>query len=98
MLREQPAVGRDLARLEAMWSKALEASGGPFLFGAFGIVDAYFAPVCTRLRTYGVSLSENAQAYVQRVLDLPAQKQWDAEAKAEADFLPDDEPYRTGRG
>lgn len=97
--RERPELERDLARLDAMWSGALEASGGPFLFGAFGIVDAYYAPVCTRLRTYGIALpSGAAQAYVQRMLELPAQQEWDRAARAEADFLPFDEPYRATRG
>lgn len=95
--REQPELVRDLARLDAMWSDALDASGGPFLFGAFGIVDAYYAPVCTRLRTYGITLSGGSQAYVNRLLELPAQQQWDEAAKAEADFLQIDEPYRVNR-
>lgn len=97
VLREQPDVVREVARLDAMWTDALEASGGPFLFGAFGIVDAYFAPVCTRLRTYGVALPHGPQAYAQRVLELPAQQEWDEAARAEADFLPFDEPYRATR-
>ncbi|MEO8122858.1 MAG: glutathione S-transferase family protein [Burkholderiales bacterium] len=97
VLRDQPDVVRDLARLGAMWTDALEASGGPFLFGAFGIVDAYYAPVCTRLRTYGVALPQGPQAYAQRMLGLPAQQQWDEAARAEADFLPFDEPYRDRR-
>ena len=97
-LREQPGLARDLARLDAMWSGALETSGGPFLFGTFGIVDAYYAPVCTRLRTYGVELPGGSQAYVQRMLELPAQQEWDQAARAEADFLQVDEPYRVARG
>ncbi len=97
-LRDQPDVARDIARLDTMWSDALATSGGPFLFGAFCIADAYYAPVCTRLRTYGVALQGAAQAYVERMLELPAQQEWDREAKAEADFLQDDGPYRTARG
>ena len=97
VLREQPAVVRDLARLGAMWSDALAGSGGPFLFGAFGIVDAFYAPVCTRLRTYGVTLPPRPLAYAQRMLELPAQQAWDEAARAEADFLPLEEPYRKAR-
>jgi glutathione S-transferase len=77
-----------------MWSEQLAASGGPFLFGGFGIVDAYFAPVCTRFRTYGLQLPEGPTAYARRVLELPAMQQWDREARAEKDFLPFDEPHR----
>lgn len=97
VLREQPGVARDLARLDAMWSSALRASGGPFLFGDFCAADAYYAPVCTRLRTYGVTLPNLANAYVEHMLGLPAQQEWDAAARAEADFLASDEPYRSAR-
>jgi glutathione S-transferase len=93
-LREVPEVGPDVARIVDMWSIQLNASGGPFLFGDFGIVDAYFAPVCTRFRTYGLQLPQAPAAYARRVLELPAMRQWDRDACAEKDFLPFDEPYR----
>jgi glutathione S-transferase len=93
-MREVPEVGHDVARIVEMWSGQLDASGGPFLFGAFGIVDAYFAPVCARFRTYGLPLPEAPAAYAGRVLALPAMQQWDHDARAEKDFLGFDEPYR----
>ena len=96
-LREVPEVGRDVARIAEQWTGQLAVSGGPFQFGDFGIVDAYFAPVCSRVRTYGVPLIEAAAAYAQQVLELPAMQQWDREARAEGDFLPFDEPYRVAR-
>jgi glutathione S-transferase len=84
----------DVARLCEMWSTQLNVAGGPFLFGAFGIADAYFAPVCSRFRTYGVPLSLPVAAYVDRVLALPAMRRWVSDAIAEKDFLAEDEPYR----
>jgi glutathione S-transferase len=93
-LREVPEAEPDVARIVDMWSIQLDASGGPFLFGDFGIVDAYFAPVCTRFRTYGLQLPQAPAAYARRVLELPAMRQWDRDACAEKDFLPFDEPYR----
>ncbi len=93
-LRELDEVGRDVERIVDMWSGQLAASGGPFLFGAFGIADAYFAPVCTRFRTYGLRLPEAPAAYARRVLELPAMQQWNRDACAERDFLPFDEPHR----
>jgi len=93
-LRELDEVRRDVERIVDMWSSQLAASGGPFLFGGFGIVDAYFAPVCSRFRTYGVRLPEAPAVYARRVLELPAMRQWDRDACAEKDFLPFDEPYR----
>ena len=95
MLREKPAVARELTRIDAMWQEALEASGGPFLFGNFSIADAYFAPVCTRVRTYGLPLAPGGAAYVRRMLALPAFLEWEREALAEHDWIPEDEPYRT---
>ncbi|MDE1950410.1 MAG: glutathione S-transferase [Burkholderiales bacterium] len=94
---EQEAVRRNVARLESIFAAALGASGGPFLFGAFGAADAFFAPVCMRLRSYALPLSEAAQAYVGRVAAAPGVRRWIDEALAEADFLDFEEPYRKGR-
>ena len=92
--RDQAGVRSDLARLEAMWTGLLSEHGGPMLFGAFGIADAYFAPVCSRIRTYALPVSEVVQAYVDRVLALTALRAWTEQALAEHDFIPFDEPYR----
>ena len=97
VLAERPAVAADLARILAMWQGALAASGGPFLFGGFGIADAYFAPVVARLRTYALPVPADISAYLQRVWDSPGVAAWVADALAEADFLAFEEPYRTGR-
>jgi glutathione S-transferase len=97
VLAEDAAVRRDLARVDAMWSEALAASGGPFLFGAFGIADAYYAPVVARARTYGLPLSPAASAYAERVWAAPGVSHWVADALAEKDFLDFEEPYRKAR-
>jgi glutathione S-transferase len=97
VLAEDAAVRRDLARIDAMWSEALAASGGPFLFGAFGIADAYYAPVVARARTYGLPLSPAASAYAERVWAAPGVSHWVADALAEKDFLDFEEPYRKAR-
>lgn len=94
VLREQPLVRRDLERIDAMWSEALAQSGGPFLFGAFGAADAYFAPVALRARTYGLPLSNAAAAYAERLLAAPGPAAWIAQALGEHEFVPEDEPYR----
>jgi glutathione S-transferase len=97
VLMEQPAVRSDLERVQALWTDALQASGGPFLFGAFGIADAYFAPVAGRIRTYGLPVSDAAQAYIERVFASPGVAAWVRDALAERDFLQFEEPYRTSR-
>ena len=73
----------DAARVQAIWREAISASGGPFLFGAFTIADAMFAPVATRFRTYGVPLDAVTQAYVDTIYALPAMVTWLRDAAAE---------------
>ncbi|MDM0011260.1 glutathione S-transferase family protein [Variovorax sp. J22P168] len=97
LLREQPEVASDLARIVGMWSDLLAQHGGPMLFGDFGIADAYFAPIGTRIRTYGLPVPAALTAYIERVQALPGVKAWIDDALAEQDFLPFEEPYRSGR-
>jgi len=97
VLTEHAAVRGDLERVQALWTDALKASGGPFLFGAFSIADAYYAPVAGRLRTYGMPLHDAAAAYIDRVFASPGVAAWVREALAERDFLPFEEPYRSAR-
>jgi glutathione S-transferase len=91
---ESPALRRDVARLEELWSPLLVVSGGAMLYGEFTAVDAYFAPVCSRLRTYALPVSARVAAYVERVLALPSVREWEQAALDERDFLDFDEPYR----
>jgi glutathione S-transferase len=85
---------RDVARIDRMWSEQLAASGGPMLFGRFGAADAFYAPVCSRIRTYGLPLGDAALAYVGRVHELPGVRAWTDAALVEHDFLDFEEPYR----
>ena len=97
VLAEQPAVAADLARLVDMWTGALAASGGPFLFGGFSIADAYFAPVVARLRSYALPVPPAVAAYIDRVWASPGVAAWVQDALAEHDFLAFEEPYRSNR-
>ncbi len=95
--RDQPDVRADVARLVAMWEELLQQHGGPLLFGAFTLADAYFAPICTRLKTYALPLPQSIANYVERVYALPGVKAWIDGALAEHDFLDFEEPYRLQR-
>ncbi|MCM5679331.1 glutathione S-transferase family protein [Schlegelella sp. S2-27] len=97
VLRTQPEVVRDVERIVEMWTELLVQHGGPFLFGEFSVADAFYAPVVTRLRTYGVPVLEAVNGYIDRMLQLPAMQAWTKDALAEQDFLDFDEPYRTAR-
>ena len=97
IVREQAAVRADLERVGSMWTELLATHGGPMLFGDFSIADAYFAPVASRIRTYGLPVPAEAQAYADRVLALPGAQAWIDDALKEHDFVPFDEPYRQSR-
>jgi len=72
-------------------------ANAPFLFGHFTIADAFFAPVCTRLQTYGLPVPPPIAAYISRVLALPGVKAWTDAAMLEHDFRDFEEPYRLQR-
>jgi glutathione S-transferase len=90
-------VQAEIDRLIEMWqdARARFGAGGPFLFGAFTIADAFFAPIVRRFLGYAIPLPPVAAAYAQTVAALPAYQEWAAAAKAEHDFYQPDEPYRT---
>lgn len=97
VLEEQPAVKVELDRLVSMWTELLAASGGPMLFGEFTIADAFYAPVVTRLVTYGAPVPPVVKGYIDRVLALKSVSAWYRDSLAEADFLQFEEEYRTSR-
>lgn len=86
----EPEVAADIARIEAIWNDCRMRHGahGPFLFGTFCIADAMYAPVASRLRTYGVTVAGAAGQYAQALLALPAMQEWIAAAHAETEVNP----------
>ncbi len=67
----------DIRRIDQLWCDGLKRFGGSFLAGRdFTAVDAFFAPVASRVQTYGLRLSEPAAAYCERVLALPSMRSW----------------------
>ncbi|HXH03205.1 MAG TPA: glutathione S-transferase family protein [Candidatus Competibacteraceae bacterium] len=83
------AVTADIARIQAIWAQCHKRYGnsGPWLFGAFTIADAMYAPVATRFVTYGVTLGPVQRAYVDTVLSDPAMGEWQRAAEAETEVL-----------
>lgn len=92
--RDKPAVRADVARIVAMWSELLAGHGGPLLMGEFSALDAYFAPIGTRLQTYALPVPPAITAYVERLNELPGVKLWMDAAVKENDFRDFEEPYR----
>ena len=95
--RDKPAVRADVARLVAMWRELLAGHEGPMLFGDFCIADAFFAPVCMRLKGYALPVPDDIAAYIDRLCAMPGVKLWIAGALAENDFRAFEEPYRLQR-
>lgn len=88
---DDPALLRDLERIQQIWRECLDASGGPWLFGEFGIVDAMFAPVALRFHSYQPQLDASAKAYMRTVLGDPAVIEWMTAGKAEIEVIKEDE-------
>ena len=87
-LSEVPeAVQADIQRVCAIWAECRSRFGqdGPFLFGNVSIADAFYAPVAARLRSYGVALPKEAQAYVESICQWPLFQRWYQAALAETE-------------
>ncbi len=71
-------VAKDLARIELIWAEARKLSdgNGPWLFGSYSVADAFFAPVATRMITYGLPASADAKAYLSATIADPVFNVW----------------------
>jgi glutathione S-transferase len=85
--QQRPDVTADIARIRSIWTECLDHSGGPLLFGTFSIADAFFAPVVTRFRTYGVELDGGPARYAKAVLALDGMLRWSEAAAAETEVI-----------
>ena len=80
----------DVRRIVRLWSdlRARFEGQGPFLVGQWSIADAYFTPVATRFRSYGIALSDYgdtgaAGRYAEALLATPEFRVWEEAARAE---------------
>jgi glutathione S-transferase len=85
-----PEAQADIDRITAIWrdcrkrfGHSATGGGGDFLFGAFGIADAMYAPVVSRFRTFKVPLEGEAETYAAAVTASPAYREWLAAARCE---------------
>jgi glutathione S-transferase len=71
------ALQANLDRLDEIWSEGLSRFGGPFLAGPeFTAADAFYAPVAFRVQTFDLPLGEASRFYANRLLALPAMREW----------------------
>ena len=78
----------DVERIQVIWRECLDRYEGPYLFGKkLSLADAMFAPVCTRFRTYAVTLEPKLAKYCERIFDWPLMQEWTEGALAEPDEI-----------
>jgi glutathione S-transferase len=93
-LKGKPAsaeVQRDIERVIEIWEEArtqFATTDGPYLFGAFSVADAMFAPLVWRLHIYNVTLPPLAASYRDIMLAHPAMREWYADALLESEAHP----------
>lgn len=77
------ALRSNVSRIRELFEEGLGRFGGPWLAGTdFSAVDAFFAPVAFRIRTYGLDVG-GGQAWVDHVLAHPAMVEWERQALLE---------------
>jgi glutathione S-transferase len=83
-------VAASVARVEDVWADARGryGAGGSFLFGQFSAADAMYAPIVTRLNSYGWPVTPQSRVYMDAVLAHPAFVAWRDAALAEPWHLP----------
>lgn len=79
----------DIDRVCTLWrlARMQHGHGGPFLFGRFSNVDAMFAPVAARFKTYAVELDETCQAYCDAINSMAPMSEWAAAAREETRII-----------
>lgn len=75
----------DALRILTLWAEARArfGQGGPYLFGTFGAADVIYAPVVSRMITYGIAVPGFAMAYMEAVWEHEWLQQWIEAAEAE---------------
>ena len=77
------ALAQNVARIREIFETALDRFDGPWLGGpAFTALDAFYAPVAYRIRTYDLNVGRGRE-WVDRILAHPAMQEWEVAALAE---------------
>jgi len=90
---------REIDRIKVLWRQCRTqyGEGGEWLFGAYSIADAMFAPIALRFEGYSIPLNGIEKAYVKSVLKQPSIIEWIEAGKAEREVIKEDEiePFNT---
>ena len=90
------AVREEIDRILQLWAQARARFGGTgdYLFGDWCAADIMYAPVVTRLITYGVAVPSFAAVYIKAVLSHPDVGEWIDKAQDEPWVI---EEYEVGK-
>jgi len=84
------ALAADIRRLVTIFRECRDrwGDGGPYLFGAWSMADAFYTPVAARVRHYQLDLAAHgddgtAEAYCAALLSQPDFLEWEAAGLAE---------------
>ncbi|KAG2179583.1 hypothetical protein INT44_006430 [Umbelopsis vinacea] len=96
-----PGIARDLARITSIFVTCrervqkrddLKKIDEGFLFGAFTAADAMYAPVCFRIKSMSLPISDPvAKEYIETLCNYGIVQEWVKEALKETQILPSDE-------
>lgn len=75
---------RNIERIAELFAQGLDNFGGPWLAGdRFTIVDAFYAPVAYRVRSFDLDIGAAGRAWVDHIIAHPAMQDWERQALAE---------------
>ena len=99
ILRDHLEVKKEIMFLDDLLSSSLASkkSNCDYLFGDFSIADAFYAPLCLRLKNYHIATSSSVSKYIDIICNTKGIKDWINEALQERSFVAMDEPYRLQR-
>ena len=79
------ALKRDVGRIAELWAEGLDSFGGPYLAGPrFTLVDAFYAPVVFRVRTYCLDVGHAGKEWVNHMLGVAPMLAWEKDALMES--------------
>ncbi|KAL7794895.1 hypothetical protein V8C43DRAFT_280451 [Trichoderma afarasin] len=82
------ALQRDINRLTELFNEGISKFGGPWIAGKeFSAADAFYAPIASRCKTFGIQLAGPAGEYIDRLYEHPAVQAWVEEGIVEAGIL-----------
>ncbi|MFT5720312.1 MAG: glutathione S-transferase [Motiliproteus sp.] len=92
-LQISATVRQDIDRIEQIWQQCADTRTreGPWLFGRFGIIDAFFAPLAIRFQGYRLNLNPNSADYIRLQLENPLLQEWITAGQRESAVIPSEE-------